>query len=137
VLIVGGYGVFGGRIVELLENEARLTIIVAGRSAEKALAYCDSRGSVMAKLVAAALDRNGNLEIELGKHRPDILIDASGPFQVYGKDSYRLVEACIASGVTTSIWPTVRISSRACLPLTTRQNETAFLRCRAYRAFRF
>lgn len=99
MLIVGGYGVFGGRIVELLENEACLTIIVAGRSAEKALAYCDSRGSVMAKLVAAALDRNGNLEIELGKHRPDILIDASGPFQVYGKDSYRLVEACIASGV--------------------------------------
>jgi hypothetical protein len=34
ILIVGGYGVFGGRIVELLEDEAQLELIVAGRSLE-------------------------------------------------------------------------------------------------------
>ena len=38
VLIVGGYGTFGGRIVELLENEPRLTLIIAGRSLERAAA---------------------------------------------------------------------------------------------------
>jgi len=32
ILIVGGYGVFGGRLVELLEDDARLTLLVAGRS---------------------------------------------------------------------------------------------------------
>lgn len=30
ILIVGGYGTFGGRIVELLEGEPRLALIVAG-----------------------------------------------------------------------------------------------------------
>ena len=36
VLIVGGYGVFGGRLVALLEDEPRLTLIVAGRSLQRA-----------------------------------------------------------------------------------------------------
>lgn len=32
LLVVGGYGTFGGRIVDLLENKPRLTVLVAGRS---------------------------------------------------------------------------------------------------------
>ncbi|TIO34461.1 MAG: hypothetical protein E5X93_01830, partial [Mesorhizobium sp.] len=32
LLIVRGYGTFGGRIVQLLESEPRLTLLVAGRS---------------------------------------------------------------------------------------------------------
>jgi hypothetical protein len=31
ILILGGYGTFGGRIVELLQDEERLSLIVAGR----------------------------------------------------------------------------------------------------------
>ena len=31
VLIIGGYGTFGGRLVDLLIDEPRLTLIVAGR----------------------------------------------------------------------------------------------------------
>ena len=30
---------------------------------------------------------------------PDIVVDASGPFQAYGEAPYRLVEACIAHGI--------------------------------------
>jgi hypothetical protein len=92
VLIVGGYGTFGGRIVELLENESRLTLIVAGRSLEKARTFCNVRTTARAQLVPAIFDRNGDLTAL----RPDLLVDASGPFQAYGDDRYRVIEACIA-----------------------------------------
>jgi Domain of unknown function (DUF4166)/Saccharopine dehydrogenase NADP binding domain len=99
ILIVGGYGVFGGRIVELLENEARLTLVVAGRSLDKAGAFCNARGQTKARLVPAAFDRNGDLATQIAALRPDILVDASGPFQAYGERRYRVVEACIERGV--------------------------------------
>ncbi len=99
VLIVGGYGIFGGRLVELLEDEPGLTLIVAGRSAEKARHYCESRTAAKALLVAARFDRNGGLAGQLTELAPDIVVDASGPFQEYGADRYRLVEASIAAGI--------------------------------------
>jgi hypothetical protein len=99
VLIVGGYGIFGGRIVELLEDEARLTLTVAGRSLQKALAFCEARHQAKAQLVPAAFDRNGDIASQIASLRPDILVDASGPFQAYGHDRYRVVEACIGQRV--------------------------------------
>jgi hypothetical protein len=100
VLIVGGYGTFGGRLVELLENEARLTLIVAGRSLAKANAFCKSRGNAKARLVSAAFDRNGDLAAQFAGLKPDILVDASGPFQAYGGECYRVIEACIARQIS-------------------------------------
>jgi hypothetical protein len=35
ILIVGGYGTFGSRLVQLLEDEGRLRLIVAGRSLQR------------------------------------------------------------------------------------------------------
>ncbi|MEI9419004.1 saccharopine dehydrogenase NADP-binding domain-containing protein, partial [Mesorhizobium sp. Cs1321R2N1] len=99
LLIVGGYGTFGGRIVQLLENEPRLTIMVAGRSLGKAAAWCGHRGSVAARLMPAVFDRDGDPAAQLASLRPDTLVDASGPFQAYGEGCYRLVEACIEQGV--------------------------------------
>ncbi|MEI9429148.1 SDR family oxidoreductase [Mesorhizobium sp. Cs1299R1N3] len=99
LLIVGGYGTFGGRIVQLLENEPRLIIMVAGRSLAKAAAWCGHRGSVTARLMPAVFDRDGDLAAQLASLRPDTLVDASGPFQAYGEGCYRLVEACIEQGV--------------------------------------
>src|SRR5882757_11237739 len=99
VLIVGGYGNFGGRIVELLENEPQLTLTVAGRSLEKARRFCDARSKARAQLIAAAFDRDGDLAAQLTSLRPDILVDASGPFQAYGNQRYRVIEACIAQRV--------------------------------------
>jgi hypothetical protein len=98
LLIVGGYGSFGGRIVELLEDEPRLTIIVAGRSLKRAQDYCMGRKSPQAELVPAAFDRDGELAQELARLGPDVVVDASGPFQAYGEGRYRLVEAAIAQG---------------------------------------
>jgi hypothetical protein len=97
VLIVGGYGTFGGRLAQLLVDEPRLTLIVAGRMRERAEAFCSSlRGA--ATLEAHAFDREGDLDAELAAVKPDLVVDASGPFQAYRGDPYRLVRACIDRG---------------------------------------
>ena len=99
VLIVGGYGTFGGRIVELLENEPRLILTIAGRSLDKAKAFCNRHKAAKTRLLAAAFDRNGDLKAQIASLQPDILVDASGPFQAYGDDRYRVIEACIGQRV--------------------------------------
>ena len=57
ILIVGGYGIFGGRLVELLEDDVRLTLLVAGRSLASARKYCEARPKAAAKLVPTFFDR--------------------------------------------------------------------------------
>jgi hypothetical protein len=99
VLIVGGYGVFGGRIVELLEDEPLLTLFIGGRSLAKANAFIATRQHARASIVPAAIDRNGDIDGQLSTFRPDIVVDASGPFQAYGESPYRMVEACLAQGI--------------------------------------
>lgn len=99
LLIVGGYGTFGGRLVALLSDEPRLTIIVAGRSSERAAAFCAARPDTKARLVPATFDRSGAALVQLRALVPDVLVDASGPFQAYGTERYRLIEACIAQKV--------------------------------------
>ncbi len=96
IFILGGYGTFGGRLVRLLEDEPRLTLIVAGRSRAKAEAFCKSRGAVAAKLIAETFDRDGDIATQLETYRPNLLVDASGPFQAYGEGQYRVVATCIA-----------------------------------------
>ncbi len=99
VLIVGGYGIFGGRLVELLEDDARLTLMVAGRSLSRARDYCAGRRAAVARLVPVLFDRTSSDASQLQELQPTLVVDASGPFQDYGSDRYRLIENCIASGV--------------------------------------
>jgi uncharacterized protein DUF4166/saccharopine dehydrogenase-like protein len=99
ILIVGGYGTFGGRLIELLEHEPRLTLIVAGRSLEKARAFCAGREKMKAALTPMAFDRDGDVSSQLAMLAPEIVIDTSGPFQAYGAQPYRLIEACIAARI--------------------------------------
>jgi hypothetical protein len=94
VLILGGYGAFGGRLARLLADEERLTLIVAGRSRASAQAFCAIYPG-RATLMPAAFDREGDVETQLDALAPDMVVDASGPFQIYG-DPYRLVRAAIA-----------------------------------------
>lgn len=97
VLILGGYGTFGGRLAGLLADEGRLTLVIAGRSPERAAAFCRTLGGA-ARAVPAAIDRAGITD-RLGALAPDILVDATGPFQAYGADPYPVVRACLAHGV--------------------------------------
>jgi hypothetical protein len=98
VLILGGYGTFGGRLAQLLAGEERLTLIIAGRSREKAAAFCDTLASGAEK-VPSHFDRDGDVERQLRDIKPDVIVDASGPFQSYGRDPYRLVTAALALGI--------------------------------------
>jgi saccharopine dehydrogenase-like NADP-dependent oxidoreductase len=98
ILIVGGYGTFGGRLALLLADEPRLTLIIAGRSRDKAVAFC-ARLPAGAERIAAAFDRDGNLDPQLRAVAPDLVVDATGPFQAYGESPYHLVEACLALGI--------------------------------------
>ncbi len=97
ILILGGYGVFGGRLAQLLSDIPDLTLLIAGRSEKKAKAFCaDFAGEAKARPVQ--LDRC-DIAAGLAQYQPDLLVDASGPFQDYGDDRYGVVDACIAAKV--------------------------------------
>jgi hypothetical protein len=94
VLILGGYGVFGGRLVGLLADCVDLELLICGRSLTKASRFCaDHHGQ--ARLRPMQLDR-GQVKASLMAERPDVVVDASGPFQSYGGERYGVIEACIA-----------------------------------------
>jgi len=97
ILILGGYGTFGGRLAHLLAGEERLTLIIAGRSEFKARAFSThlARG---ARKVPLAFDRDADVEGQISAAKPDLVVDATGPFQFYGDDPYRVVKACISHG---------------------------------------
>jgi Domain of unknown function (DUF4166)/Saccharopine dehydrogenase NADP binding domain len=99
VLIVGGYGVFGGRLVELLQHDARLTLLVAGRSLARAREFCERHPAAAARLEPVQFDRSAADAGTLAALRPGLVVDASGPFQAYGDSRYRLIESCIAGRV--------------------------------------
>jgi predicted DCC family thiol-disulfide oxidoreductase YuxK len=98
ILIIGGHGIFGGHLARLLANESALDILVAGRSIDKARAFCD-KFPAQAKLTPQFFDRNGDVVAQLRTISPDIVVDASGPFQSYGTAPYRVIKACLDLGL--------------------------------------
>jgi uncharacterized protein DUF4166 len=98
VLIVGGYGTFGARLTQLLGDTESLTLLIAGRSPKKAAAFCAGfRGR--AHVVPLPFDRDGDVESELRRTNANLVVDASGPFQSYAEDRYRLVNAALSAGI--------------------------------------
>lgn len=97
ILILGGYGMFGGRLAELLSDIPGLELLICGRNLGRAEAFCAGYAG-HALIHPAALDR---LDIAQGlvAHSPDLVVDASGPFQDYGADRYRVITACIEAKV--------------------------------------
>lgn len=93
VLIVGGYGVFGGKLAQLLLKEPGVEVLIAGRSLRRARAFCKKHGGIPAKF-----DRNGLLVLQLRSLGPNVVVDAAGPFQHYGSDPYRLARSALAVG---------------------------------------
>lgn len=97
ILILGGYGVFGGRLAELLSDLTELEIVICGRSLSRAAAFCAAyRGK--ARIRPLQLDR-ADIERALAAECPDLVVDASGPFQDYGEDLYRVIRACLSNHV--------------------------------------
>jgi hypothetical protein len=84
--------------VRLVADEPALTVLVAGRRIAEARAFC---GAVPAQatLVPFAFDREGDVAAQLATAKPDVLVDASGPFQNYRGDPYRVAKGCVAARV--------------------------------------
>lgn len=98
ILILGGYGVFGGRLAELLADLAALELLICGRDERRAAAFCASYAG-QATVRPMQLDR-ADIVAALATYQPDLVVDASGPFQEYGTDCYGVIQACIAAGVS-------------------------------------
>lgn len=91
ILVIGGYGGFGGRLCRRLAAAGH-DLIVAGRSAGKAARFCAGLGRARPLL----LDRTGDVGAVLAHARPDLVIDAAGPFQGSG---LAVPCACIDLGI--------------------------------------
>jgi saccharopine dehydrogenase-like NADP-dependent oxidoreductase len=93
VLIVGGYGVFGGRLARLLLKDGA-GVIVAGRDLARAIEFTRRFGGAPLE-VDIARDLT-----PIAKAAPWAVVDAAGPFQAYGDDPYRLPRFCIENGIS-------------------------------------
>jgi hypothetical protein len=93
ILIIGGYGVFGRRIAKQLASDADFEIIVSGRRREKAEEYAQAlRVIAAARISATQLDAAKLETSDLAALAPQVVINASGPFQ---NQDYAIAAACI------------------------------------------
>lgn len=91
ILVLGGYGHFGGRICAALAND--VTLIIAGRDGGKAAQFARALGAAHD---SAALDHNAvNLGERVHALNAAAVVHTCGPFQ--GQD-YHVAQACIAAG---------------------------------------
>lgn len=88
ILVIGGYGGFGARLTRRLLGAGH-EVLVAGRNAEKAAAFCAG----LERAEPLVVDRTNGVGLAMARHRPELVIDAAGPFQASG---YTVPEACIA-----------------------------------------
>jgi hypothetical protein len=93
VLVLGGYGNFGGYICRALAHDERIQLIVAGRDRAKAQAFADRLGAANPAL-ATKVDI-GDPNVAVATSEPDLVIHTVGPFQ---QQDYRVAEAAIACG---------------------------------------
>jgi len=91
ILVLGGYGGFGGRLSRRL-SQAGHEVVVAGRRLSEAKRFCaDVPGC--RPLVA---DRGDDLTAIFATERPALVVDAAGPFQ---RSDYRVPRACAALNI--------------------------------------
>ncbi len=97
VIVLGGYGNFGKRIVENLTSIEDITILIAGRNLSKSSALASKLESAsVAKLEPLVIDIFADdFKERLATLSPHLVIHTSGPFQ--GQD-YRVPKACIECG---------------------------------------
>jgi len=95
VVVLGGYGHFGARIVRALAATPAVQVIAAGRHPDTAnanLAGADLGGVAVCRLDTAAAD----FPAQLAATGADIVVHTAGPFQ--GQD-YAVARACLQAGM--------------------------------------
>jgi hypothetical protein len=90
VSVLGGYGIFGGRIAEALARDPRCRVRVVGRNAKVGGNFAHRIGAAFR---AGLLDERDSLRQAIDGSF--LVIHAAGPFQ--GAD-YRVAELCLESG---------------------------------------
>lgn len=90
-LVLGGTGVFGGRLCRLLANDPLIDLTVGARDGAKVEALAAELGAS-----ALVLDWRRDLDRVLAGRRFDVLVHVAGPFQ--GQD-HAVAESCIRHGV--------------------------------------
>ena len=91
VVVLGGSGVFGSLLAELLVRDGH-RVWIAGRNARRGRQIANRLGSSW-----LTVDRDGDLT-PLSGADPDAIVDAAGPFQEYGDDAYRVARYAIGIG---------------------------------------
>lgn len=93
VLVLGGYGNFGGYVCRALADDARIQLVVAGRDRAKAERFAAALGA--ANPAQAAVVDIADPAAAMAACRPDLVIHTVGPFQ---SQDHRVAEAAIACG---------------------------------------
>lgn len=99
VLVIGGYGLFGGLLARRLAGDPTLELIVAGRNVRAAQEFADDmRIDTGASCQGIAVDVTGpDFFRRLADIAPDVVVHTSGPFQ--GQD-YSVAENSLAIGAS-------------------------------------
>ncbi|UGQ46714.1 saccharopine dehydrogenase family protein [Massilia endophytica] len=94
ILVLGGYGFFGGRICAALHGNEDIRLLIGGRQLAKARSLCDELG--LGHTHAVGIDaRDPALAQRLAELQVNTVIHTAGPFQ--GQD-YAVAKAAIAAG---------------------------------------
>ena len=98
VLVMGGTGTFGRRLVRGLIAATDLDVVIAGRNLEHATALADEMqtGQRASRARAVRMDVNTVAPDQLRHSGAFAVVDAAGPFQ---GGNYRLAKAAIAAGL--------------------------------------
>ncbi|AKS44932.1 Saccharopine dehydrogenase NADP binding domain-containing protein [Octadecabacter temperatus] len=89
VLVIGGTGMFGSRLCELLARDGHDVTIASRRKPDP------MKTPELASFAHVEFDRNGPLS---SFDDYDVIADAAGPFHAYGDDPYRIAKAAIEAG---------------------------------------
>lgn len=93
VLVLGGYGNFGGYVCRALAADPAIQLIVTGRNLAKAQAFAAALGA--AKPAEGAVLDIADPAAAMAACRPALVIHTVGPFQ---QQDYRVAQAAVACG---------------------------------------
>jgi saccharopine dehydrogenase-like NADP-dependent oxidoreductase len=100
VLVLGGYGLFGKRVCDLLLRNCDCEIVIAGRNLSQAKACCDGQDEPGRTHAIAVDSQSPSLVEELkfirSQFNTKVLIHCAGPFQ---GQSYAVARAAIDAGL--------------------------------------
>ena len=94
VLIIGGYGNFGGYVARALANDPNIVLQIGGRSMSKAASFASGLNAANPAM-GCAIDIDADLRARMTELAPDIVIHTTGPFQA---QDHRVARAAIAAG---------------------------------------